>query len=69
MPKSNERQLTAQVAYNMETYCMWLDEDRKGLDDVAVGRNSDARAGMLAIQTRRSASRIRNAVRTEPPDL
>ncbi len=48
---------------------MWLDEDRKGLDDVAVGRNSDARAGMLAIQTRRSASRIRNAVRTEPPDL
>lgn len=33
---------------------MWLCEAEKGLADIAAGRSSDARASILAIQTRRA---------------
>jgi hypothetical protein len=58
MPKSTDQQPTFQHPYSTETYCMLLDEAEKGLADVAAGRSSDARASILAIQARRSASRI-----------
>jgi hypothetical protein len=56
---------SAQSRFSDKTYCALLDEAAKGLADVAAGSSSDARASILAIQTRRSASRIRNAPRTE----
>ena len=52
-----------------EVYCMWLNEVEKGLADVAAGRSSDARASIMAIQARRRAIRIRNALRTESQRL
>jgi hypothetical protein len=47
------------------TQLLWLTEAEKGLADIAAGRSSDARASILAIQARRSASHIQNAPRTE----
>jgi hypothetical protein len=67
MSKSDEQQPDLQRPYSAETYRAWLDEAEKGLADVAAGRSSDARTSILAIQARRSASRIRNALRTESP--
>jgi hypothetical protein len=65
MSKFHEPQLDPQRPYSVETYCAWLDEPEKGLADIAAGRSSDARTSILARQTRRSASGIRNAPRTE----
>jgi hypothetical protein len=67
MSKSHAQQPDPQRLCSAETYCAWLDEAEKGVADVAAGRSSDARASILAIQARRSASRIRNALRIESP--
>jgi hypothetical protein len=69
MPTPHEQQPTHQHRYSTETYCAWLDEAEKGLADVAAGRSSDARASILAIQARRSASRIWNAPCNESTNL
>jgi hypothetical protein len=61
----NDQQASSQRLYSAETYCLLLDEAAKGLADVAAGRSSDARTSILAIQARRSASRIQNAPPTE----
>ncbi len=58
MPTIHEQQPDPQRLYSDETYFAWLVEAEKGLTDVAAGRSSDARASILAIETRRSASRI-----------
>ncbi len=50
-------------------HMMWLNEAEKGLVDIAAGCSSDSRTSIVTIQTRRSASRIRNAPRTESRDL
>jgi hypothetical protein len=69
MTKSQEQQPDSQRPYSAETYCALLGEAEKGLADVAAGRSSDACTSILAIQARRSASPIRNALRTESADL
>ncbi len=63
MKKPNDQQASSNRPYSAETYCALLDEAAKGLTDVAEGRSSDARTSILAIQTRRSASRIHDALR------
>jgi hypothetical protein len=65
MSTSHEQQPDPQRQYSVETYCAWLDEAEKALADVAAGRSSDARTSILAIQTRRGASRIHDALRHE----
>ncbi len=65
MPTFHAQQPVPKHPYNAETYCALLDEAEKGLADIAAERSSDARASILAIETRRSASGIRNAPRTE----
>jgi hypothetical protein len=69
MSTSLTRQPALQRTYSDKTYCVLLDEAEKGLADVAAGSSSDARASILAIQARRSASGIRNAVRSESSSL
>jgi hypothetical protein len=63
--ESNDQQANSLSQYSAKTYCALLDEAAKGLADVAAGRSSDARTSILAIQTRRGASRIQNAPPTE----
>jgi hypothetical protein len=63
--KPNDQQASSHRPYSAKTYCLLLDEAAKGLADVAAGRSSDARTCILAIQTRRSASRIQNAPPTQ----
>jgi hypothetical protein len=63
--KSNDQQASSHSPYSAKTYCALLDEAAKGLADIAAGRSTDARISILAIQTRRSASRIQNAPPTE----
>jgi hypothetical protein len=65
MSTSHEQQPNPQRPCSAETYCAWLEEVQKGLADVAAGRSSDARTSILAIQARRTASRIRNVLLTE----
>jgi hypothetical protein len=65
VPTIYAQQPDPQRPYSDETYLAWLVEAKKGLADVAAGRTSDARDSIAAIQTRRSASRIWNAPRTE----
>jgi hypothetical protein len=67
MSTSLARQPALQRTNSDKTYCALLNEAEKGLADIAAGRSSDARASILAIQARRSALRIRNALRHESP--
>lgn len=62
MSISHARQPALQRTNSDKTYCALLDEAEKGLADVAAGRTS-----ILAIQARRSALRIRNALRHGSP--
>jgi hypothetical protein len=63
MPAFHAQQTAPQRTYSAKTYCALLEEAGKGLTDVAAGRSSDARASILAIQARRSASQIHDALR------
>jgi hypothetical protein len=65
MPTPHAQQPPPQRTYNDKTYCALLNEAAKGLADVAAGRISDARTSILAIQTRRSALPMRDALRHE----
>ncbi len=62
MSTSDAQQLAMQNTYSDKAYCALLNEAVKGLADVAAGRSSNARASILAIQERRSASRFFNLV-------
>jgi hypothetical protein len=69
MSTSHAQQPVLQRTYSAKTYCASLEEAEKGLADVAAGRSNDARASILAIQARRSASRIHDALRHESSNL
>jgi hypothetical protein len=73
MHTANDQKLDSEGPENLgssaHVHLAWLVEAEKGLEDVLAGRSSDARASILAIQTRRSASGIRNAPRTESSNL
>jgi hypothetical protein len=73
MHTANDQKLDSEGPENLgsssDVHLAWLIEAEKGLEDVLAGRTSDARASILAIQARRSASHIRNAPRTESPNL
>jgi hypothetical protein len=63
--ESNDQQANSHSQYSAKTYSALVDEAAKGFADVVAGRSSDARTSILAIQARRSASRIQNAPPTE----
>jgi hypothetical protein len=63
MTTSYAQQTAPQRTYSAKTYCALLEEAEKGLADVAAGRSSDARTSILAIQARRSAAQIHDALR------
>jgi hypothetical protein len=73
MHTANDQTLDSEGPENLgssaDEHLAWLAEAEKGLEDVLAGRSSDARTSILAIQARRSASHIRNALRTESADL